>query len=93
LKAVLGPEFGIVGEQAGMTLVVEFPRGLDDRAVARAATEAELWTMPLSWCYSGRPSRQGLVLGFGGTSVAEIRAGVRRLQEIIHSVRSSKGKQ
>ncbi|MEO8359346.1 MAG: PLP-dependent aminotransferase family protein [Vicinamibacteria bacterium] len=92
IESILGPEFKVLGEQAGMYLVLEFPPGLDDRTVARAAADAQLWTMPLSWCYAGRASRQGLVLGFGGTSVSEIRVGVRKLQEVIRNVRGSKGK-
>ncbi len=90
VRTMLGAEFEILGEQAGMHLVVALPPGLKDRDVARAAALVELWTMPLSWCYAGRASRQGLVLGYGGSTVAEIRAGVRRLTEVIHSLRGSK---
>jgi hypothetical protein len=32
--------------------------------------------MPLSACYLGEPSRSGLVLGYGGAGVPEIRDGV-----------------
>jgi GntR family transcriptional regulator/MocR family aminotransferase len=86
----LGEEFKVLGEQAGMHLVVELPAGFSDRAVAKAAADVELWIMPLSWCYEGRPLKQGLVLGYGGSTVPEIRAGVRRLSEVVASLRSSR---
>jgi GntR family transcriptional regulator/MocR family aminotransferase len=92
LRTTLGPDFRILGEQAGMHLVVELPRGLKDQVVAKAAAEADLWTMPLSWCYAGPGRKQGLVLGYGGTTVPEIRAGVRRLAAVIESVRGMKGR-
>jgi GntR family transcriptional regulator/MocR family aminotransferase len=92
LRSSLGEEFEILGEQAGMHLVVAFPPGLQDKLVARAAADVELWTMPLSWCYAGKPARQGLVLGYGGTNVSEIRAGVRRLQEVIRGVQGGRSK-
>jgi GntR family transcriptional regulator/MocR family aminotransferase len=87
IRATLGEEFRVLGEQAGMHLVVELPPGLSDRVVAEAAAEAELWTMPLSWCYAGRSVKQGLVLGYGGSTVPEIRAGVRRLSDVVAALR------
>ena len=90
IGTMLGDEFKVLGEQAGMHLVLELPPGLSDQAVARAATAVELWTMPLSWCYAGRGARQGLVLGYGGPTVPEIRAGVRKLADVIKSVRAGK---
>jgi hypothetical protein len=43
-----------------------------------------LWTMPLSSCHLGKPSRRGFVLGFGGAGVPEIRAGARRLRAALN---------
>jgi GntR family transcriptional regulator/MocR family aminotransferase len=89
VRTTLGEEFKVLGEQAGMHLVVELPSGISDRAVAKAAAEAELWTMPLSWCYTGKSLKQGLVLGYGGSTVPEIRAGIRRLADVIQSIRAA----
>jgi GntR family transcriptional regulator/MocR family aminotransferase len=83
LARELGPQVDVIGEAAGMHLVAAFKKGATDRDVALRAAERGLWTMPLSSCYLGRPSRQGLVLGFGGTSVPEIRAAVERLRRVI----------
>ncbi|MBX7187909.1 MAG: PLP-dependent aminotransferase family protein [Vicinamibacteria bacterium] len=90
LRGALGEGFRIVGDQAGMHLVVELPKGLRDREIAKAAAEVELWAMPLSWCYAGRALKQGLVLGYGGNTAPEIRAGVRRLEEVIRSIRGGR---
>lgn len=87
IRTTLGAEFKVLGEQAGMHLVVELPADLSDRAVAKAAADVELWTMPLSWCYAGKSLKQGLVLGYGGSTVPEIRAGVRRLNDVVCSLR------
>jgi len=87
VRTTLGEEFKVLGEQAGMHLVVELPPGLSDLLVAKAAAEGELWIMPLSWCYAGRSLKQGLVLGYGGSTVPEIRAGVRRLGDVVTSLR------
>jgi GntR family transcriptional regulator/MocR family aminotransferase len=83
LARELGSRVDVIGDAAGMHLVAAFKRGATDREVALRAAERGLWTMPLSSCYLRKPSRQGLVLGFGGTSVPEIRAAVERLRRVI----------
>jgi hypothetical protein len=47
------------------------------------AARRGLWVMPLSSCYLGDPTRQGVVLGFGGTDVSDISSGVRCLRTVI----------
>jgi len=87
LVAALGDELGgaleVLGGEAGMHLVATLPRGSSDRDVAVRAAAQGLWAMPLSSCYLGRAARPGLVLGFGGTDVAAIRTGVRRLRSVL----------
>jgi len=73
-----------------MHLVVELPPRLNDRAIAMAAAANDLYVMPLSWCFLGRPTRQGLVLGYGGTRAADIRPAVKRLEAIIREVGASR---
>ena len=70
----------VVGDEAGMHVAAVLSTGLKDQTVAERAAMQGLWTMPLSSCYLGKAVRQGFVLGFGGTSVPEIVAGVRRLR-------------
>jgi GntR family transcriptional regulator/MocR family aminotransferase len=83
LRAELGPEAPIRGESAGMHLVLELPRGTNDREVAARMAGAGLWTMPLSFCRTRRSGAPGLVLGYGGCEAGELRDGARRLAQIL----------
>ncbi len=83
LRQELGDDVEIAGDQAGMQLVALLRKGVDDHAIALAAAQRGLWTMPLSSCYAARARRSGLILGYGGTTIGEIRAGARRLRELI----------
>jgi GntR family transcriptional regulator/MocR family aminotransferase len=85
LARELGSVVELIGDSAGMHLAVALKRGLRDLPIAEGAARQGLWTMPLSSCYLGKPSRQGLVLGYGGTSVAEIPAAVQRLRRVVAS--------
>jgi GntR family transcriptional regulator/MocR family aminotransferase len=76
------PRWQVVGAEAGMHLVAISDRP-GDRSIAQRAAREGLWTMPLSACYFGRPELHGLVLGYGGTSVAEIPKAVQKLRRVI----------
>ena len=80
LREELGGALEPVGDEAGMHLVARLRRKIDDRAVSARAAHAGTWAMPLSSCYVGRAAARGFVLGFGGTSPAEISRGVRGLR-------------
>jgi GntR family transcriptional regulator / MocR family aminotransferase len=88
LVAALTRSFGsrlrVVGAEAGIHLVglCDRPR---DRAIARRAAQEGLWAMPLSACYLGPPRRNGLVLGYGGTSAADVPAAVERLRRVVRA--------
>jgi GntR family transcriptional regulator/MocR family aminotransferase len=85
LRSELGPGVEVLGEQAGVHLVAALPNRSSDREVSMRAARKGLWAMPLSSCYLKEPSRQGLVLGYGGVSAAEIPAAVRRLRSVVRS--------
>jgi GntR family transcriptional regulator/MocR family aminotransferase len=76
----------VIGAEAGMHLVVLLPPGIDDRDVARRAAKNGLSVLPLSMCYLKnpchlkKPSRGGLILGYGGTNAQEIQDGVKTLK-------------
>jgi GntR family transcriptional regulator/MocR family aminotransferase len=82
LRRNLGPRWQVVGAEAGIHLVALHDRP-GDRAIALRAAREGLWAMPLSSCYLGPPVRSGLVLGYGGTSVAEMPKAVERLRRVI----------
>jgi GntR family transcriptional regulator/MocR family aminotransferase len=76
------------GAEAGLHLTVTLPKGYRDRAISALAERQNLWLWPLSPSYLGESSRQGFILGFGGTPVAEIPNAVRRLREVLISERA-----
>ncbi|HXO19751.1 MAG TPA: PLP-dependent aminotransferase family protein [Thermoanaerobaculia bacterium] len=83
IEEELGGVLNVLGCEAGMHLVATLSKGPRDRDVSARAAAQRLWAMPLSSCYLGKPSRQGFVLGFGGTDVPEIFDGVRRLRGVL----------
>jgi GntR family transcriptional regulator/MocR family aminotransferase len=80
-------EFGalaeVLGSAAGMHLTVALPNGTRDVEIAERASSQKLWTWPLSRCYVGEPARQGFVLGYGSTAVADIPSAVRALRNLL----------
>jgi GntR family transcriptional regulator/MocR family aminotransferase len=81
----LGPALSVIGDAAGMHLSITARRHWPDRAMGLRAARRGLWVMPLSSCYLVEPTRRGLVLGYGGTTVAEIPSAVHRLRRVIAS--------
>src|SRR4029453_4830787 len=73
----------IQGEHAGMHVVVTLPPGTRDVEISQRAAGEGIATMPLSICYLGRRRRSGLLLGYGGTSTAQIPEAVRALRRAI----------
>jgi GntR family transcriptional regulator/MocR family aminotransferase len=70
----------VIGAEAGMQLVALLPAGVDDVAVSRKAAQHGVSARPLSMCYLNPPARGGLILGYGGADVREIREGIRKLR-------------
>jgi GntR family transcriptional regulator/MocR family aminotransferase len=82
----LGSDLSVIGDAAGMHLAVTARPRWPDHLVALRAAHRGLWVMPLSSCYLGKPTRRGLVLGYGGTTAAEIPSAVHRLRRVIASL-------
>ena len=72
----------VVGDEAGMHLTVMLQNKCDDEQAARRATEYSLSLWPLSRFYQRNP-RHGFILGFGGTTAAEIPPAVRKLSHLL----------
>jgi GntR family transcriptional regulator/MocR family aminotransferase len=83
IRNEFGSELEMHGAEAGMHLTVTLPAGFNDREIAMRAARQGLWLWPLSPSYVGENARQGFVLGFGSTTVAEIPKAVRRLRNVI----------
>ena len=70
----------IIGAEAGMQLVALLPPGIDDVAISLAAARQGVSVRPLSMCYANPPARGGLIFGYGGANVREIRESIRKLK-------------
>jgi GntR family transcriptional regulator/MocR family aminotransferase len=79
----LGSLVKVVGSEAGMYLTVTLKDGHRDHEIAERAARQSLWTWPLSPSYLGDGARQGFILGFGSTPVAEIPRAVRKLRNLL----------
>ncbi|MGB2592685.1 MAG: PLP-dependent aminotransferase family protein [Candidatus Acidiferrum sp.] len=73
------------GAQAGLHLTVTLLRKHRDEQLSSRAAREKLWLWPLSPSYLAKPARQGFILGFGGTSAAEIPGAVRRMRAFLAS--------
>jgi GntR family transcriptional regulator/MocR family aminotransferase len=59
---------------------------MDDREVLRRAAARGITATALSTCYTGRRSRSGLVLGFGGSDERRLGAAVETLGGVIREL-------
>ena len=76
----LGATLEVVGDDAGMHVAALMRHGTDEVAVSRRLGAQGVAALPLSICYLTPPPRAGLILGYGGANVAQIRDGVRKLK-------------
>jgi GntR family transcriptional regulator/MocR family aminotransferase len=83
IERELGDRARIIGDRAGMHLVVALPASVDDRDIAVRAARRGLSVIPLSSCYAGRRRQPGLLLGYGATSTSEIADSVAQLATIL----------
>ena len=83
LERELGDTVRIVGDRAGMHLVLLLPAAARDHDIAVRAAQRGISVIPLSSCYRGRQARPGLVLGYGATRATEIGDAVQRLKAIL----------
>jgi GntR family transcriptional regulator/MocR family aminotransferase len=83
LSRELGPLVEVLGDEAGMHVAVALQNGSRDLVIAERASRLNLSLWPLSPSYMGKASRQGFILGFGGTSLTEIPHAVRKLRNLL----------
>jgi GntR family transcriptional regulator/MocR family aminotransferase len=79
IRKEMDDKLEVLGEEAGMHLVALLPPGVSDVAVSVKAAKRGISAVPLSSCYAKAPKRGGLILGYGGTTPAQIREAARTL--------------
>ena len=71
--------------EAGIHCVGWLPYEKDDRILANQAVDYDLNLTPISSFCIEPLAQKGFLLGYGGYTVQEIRAGVRRLEDLLRS--------
>jgi GntR family transcriptional regulator/MocR family aminotransferase len=79
-----GEHLTVYNADAGLHVAALLRQGLDDRDVVRRMAGRDLTATPLSSCYSGT-GRNGLLLGFGGSSERRLLAATRVLGEVLRA--------
>ena len=80
IRLQIGDKVEVVGDEAGMHLVMLLPAGINDVVVSKRAAQRGVSAMPLSSCYLRAPDMRGLILGYGGTNQRQIQEGVSKLR-------------
>jgi GntR family transcriptional regulator/MocR family aminotransferase len=75
----LGGMLEIISEEAGLHVLAQLPKGVDDRTLSRRAAMRNIEALPLADYALARQARGGLVLGYAALTEREIREGVRQL--------------
>jgi GntR family transcriptional regulator / MocR family aminotransferase len=75
----------------GMHLVLCLPAGFDDVKLAGEAWKTGLVVRPISSMYHASPPRSGLLLGFGGFSVEQLRKAVLQLRDVLNAAKQPMG--
>ncbi|HET8844074.1 MAG TPA: hypothetical protein VFN35_21590, partial [Ktedonobacteraceae bacterium] len=89
LKEALAPICSIVqlhGLEAGLHSYLELPEHLQARQVAREASKRGVLLSTLDPFYLVKPDRNGLLLGYGSLTLAEINQGAAMLVDVITSM-------
>ena len=82
IQHAFGSSVEILGDKAGLQLVVASPKGTRDRDIAEQAARRGLWIWPLSTAYLSEVARPGFILGFGNVTAEEIPAAVRKFHKL-----------
>ena len=85
--AALG-DLPLLGDTAGMHVVVALDRDTTRRVIERAAQRGVLLT-DLEERYAGPPRVHGLVLGYGNATLTQVKAGCSLVAELIRELRAS----
>jgi GntR family transcriptional regulator/MocR family aminotransferase len=83
LRKYFGNSVTPYNTDGGLHLCAFLPQKIDDQELAQNAAKRGISIMPLSSCYAGKKSRNGLVLGFASASESQIENATKILSQII----------
>jgi GntR family transcriptional regulator / MocR family aminotransferase len=75
--------FRLLGDTAGMHIVLELPDDLPAHRVVEAAAERGIAVHPLDRYFAGRPTVNGLILGYGAATLPQIRRAAAELAAVL----------
>jgi GntR family transcriptional regulator/MocR family aminotransferase len=88
LEAAKNLPLEMFAPEAGIHCVGWLPAGMNDRELTNKAKEYDLELTPISAFRMQHPGRAGLLLGYGGHNVQEIKKAARRLGALLDSIRT-----
>jgi GntR family transcriptional regulator/MocR family aminotransferase len=75
--------FRLLGDTAGMHVVLELPRGCPVARLVEAAAERGVAVYPLDRYFAGPPTISGLILGYGTASLPQVRRAAAELAQLL----------
>jgi GntR family transcriptional regulator/MocR family aminotransferase len=85
LARYCGDRLTVVNAEAGLHIAVLLDDDLNDADVVRRMAARGLTATALSSCYAGPARRNGLLLGFGGSTPRRLLEATRVLGEVLHA--------
>jgi GntR family transcriptional regulator / MocR family aminotransferase len=75
--------FRLLGDTAGMHVVLELPGGYPAARLAAAAAERGVRVYPLDRYFAAQPAISGLILGYGTATLPEVRTAAAKLAPLL----------
>jgi GntR family transcriptional regulator / MocR family aminotransferase len=87
-RGIVGPgenrvPFRLLGDTAGMHVVLELPGGYPVARLVAEAAERGVRVYPLDRYFAGPPTMSGLIIGYGTATLPEVRSAAARLAPLL----------
>lgn len=83
--------FRLLGDTAGMHVVLELPGGYPAARLVEAAAERGVAVYPLDRYFASQPTISGLILGYGTTTLPQVRRAAAELAQLLTSLPAGAG--
>jgi len=83
LVEALAPYARVLGDTAGMHMVLELPQACPAEDLVGAAAERGVLVSTVDRYYAGRPTLNAIVLGYGATPLPQLRQAATTLQPLL----------